>query len=283
MNTYYIPLCIIFSSMHILPEIQDLELNRVYTVEIESTKNIRASVIIPCHPAHSKHLYPLLKTLEEQSALPDEVIISLSEYKQVPDNIMTQLEESQWRFPVTIIFSERTLHPGQNRNLASSKALGDIFIYQDADDQPYPQRIEIIKQLFETYKLDLLMHRFIELHQATDIPLSHHHTVDFLCPSDYDSQIMGKDIHNGNTAISKKLFSTFKWPDYRTHEDETYNRILYKHFTNKIIVLTPLLVYRHYLSSGYEHNLEAINVHIESEVHKNLNNEHRITFLYNTL
>lgn len=260
------------------------EHNLVSYVDMKSTnKDIAASVVVPCHPAHIKHVYPLLRSLEEQSVLPDEVVISLSEYKQAHPEIMQLLKESRWAYPVTLILSEEKLNPGQNRNLGSSKASGDVFIYQDADDQPHPQRIEVIKHLFKTYNLDLLMHRFIEFRKAEDVDASywkHYDHVEFLCPSDYDSQIMGKDIHNGNTAISRNAFSLFKWPDFRTHEDEIYNRILYNHFGNRIIVLSPLLMYRHYLSSEYEHNLVSLDMEHQPDREMNIDKMHAIKFVY---
>ena len=123
MNKHLIIVCLILNSTHLVAEIKDLEFNHVNTLEIKpAEKSISASLIIPCHPAHTKHLNSLLRSIEEQSDLPDEVLISLSEYKDAPADIMTHLEQSRWAFPITIILSEQKLHPGQNRNVASSIA-----------------------------------------------------------------------------------------------------------------------------------------------------------------
>ena len=259
------------------------DFDQVTSIEIEPVQNTKSlSVIIPCHYAHAKHLYGLLRMLEEQTVLPDEVVISLSEYTLVPQNIMQQLEESRWAFPVTIILSEQKLPSSKNRNVASAKARGDIFMYQDADDQPHPQRVEIIKFCFEKFNLDILMHRYIELHKEMQVALPRFERIDFMCPSDYNNSVPGKDIHNGNTAISRNVFKAFKWPDIPNHEDEIYNKILYKYFGNRMLVYVPLIIYRNYLSVGYRHNLDPAMLH-GCESNDNTNKKHHINFAYNAL
>jgi glycosyltransferase involved in cell wall biosynthesis len=211
--------------------------------------HVRISVIIPCHPVHATHLYRLLEILEQQTVLPDEVIVSICECRAMPSTVLTRIEQRAWAFPVRLVMAEKQLFPGQNRNYGSMHATGNVFVYQDCDDEPHPQRIEIIKLLFATYDIDLLMHRFIKLHNQSRMPVFHYSYVDFLWPSDYESQIPGKDIHNGNIAVSKRVFSSFKWPEKRTGEDEDYNRMLYGHIEKRLIVHTPLLMYRYFLST----------------------------------
>ena len=306
MKNYYSLVGLILSSTGLFSELPDIDIkpfhalisgnatlqkgpdlpayDLVTNIKIEPVRsNMKTlSVIVPSHYAHAKHLYPLLTSLEEQTVLPDEVVISLSEYTRVPRDIMNVLEDSRWPFPVTIVMSKPKLYSAQNRNVASTIAKGDIFMYNDADDLSHPQRIEIIKFFFNSYNLDILMHRFIELRRDTNVPIVHYQDVDFLCPSDY-SKILGRDIHNGNTAISRQVFNVFKWPDFRSHEDEFYNRILYNYFGNRLIVFAPLIIYRNYLSCGYQQNLESIDAHIVCESGRNLNKEYPITFIYNSV
>lgn len=285
MNIYRIALCLLMSSSSIYSEdIKDLEFNRSYTIPLETEEsNLSITIIVPCHHAHAKFLYQLLRRLECQSILPNEVVISLSEFREVPSYIMQQLEQAVWAFPVTLILSERKQHPGQNRNIASSKAVGDILIYHDADDESDPDRNKIIIYLFNKYNLDQLMHSFVLLHQEEEVAFPHYESIRILRPSDYDTQVPAKDIHNGNIAISRKLFSTFKWPDYKIGdgEDETYNKIIYKHYDNRMIVQEPLIVYRNYLSSCNE--ISRFNLVAPSESENNVTRTHHITFLYNSL
>jgi hypothetical protein len=44
--------------------------------------------------------------------------------------------------------------------MAEELCLGDIILYQDADDLPHPQRVEIVKQYFETHDIVHLTHSY---------------------------------------------------------------------------------------------------------------------------
>ena len=60
-----------------------------------------------------------------------------------------KIENMKYPFKVIYIFHKECKYAGDNRNCACEKASGDIFITQDADDIPHPQRIEIIKYMFK--------------------------------------------------------------------------------------------------------------------------------------
>src|SRR3989344_6793822 len=127
----------------------------------QAAEELTTSIIIPCHPKHAQYLYELLKIYEKQTNLPDEVVISISEAHQIEPNIIKLLQDEQWHFPVKLLLSDKKLFAGQNRNIACSYATSEIFICQDADDFPHPQRIEIIKYFFVKYGIDFLLHKFI--------------------------------------------------------------------------------------------------------------------------
>ena len=55
----------------------------IKTTEIIAHETLKTSIIIPCHPKHAQYLYELLKFYENQTILPNEVVISLSEANQV--------------------------------------------------------------------------------------------------------------------------------------------------------------------------------------------------------
>ncbi len=257
---YLFVLAILFFSVHAQKDTQMLLVDVMYKALMEGNDHnvVRVSLIIPCHPVHAPYLYALLKELEKQSMLPDEVIISLSEYEKVPIEIMEELEQARWNFPVTLILSKEALYAGQNRNVASLRATGEVFAYQDADDIPYRSRIEIIKYLFHMYEFDHLMHKFIIIKSQEQIDNNHQRLVAYLRPFDYESQVPGKHMTNGNIAISKKLFDTHQWPTTGPGEDEAYNRKLYKLYENRLLVHNVLLAYRQYLSAGYNRQFNQI-------------------------
>ena len=109
------------------------------------SSHVTTSVIIPCFYGHFKHLDELMNALCNQTVLPDEVVISLSEIDKLNPALIKKFENKKYPFPVKLIKHRELLWAGPNRNSACEHAIGDIFICQDADDLPHPQRIEIIK------------------------------------------------------------------------------------------------------------------------------------------
>ncbi len=109
------------------------------------------SVIIPCYYKHADQLPMLLEHLCNQSTLPEEVVISLSEADKCERWIVESIEGAIYPFKVKLLQTNEKLPAGSNRNIACRNAKGDIFITQDADDIPHVQRVEIIKFVFENY------------------------------------------------------------------------------------------------------------------------------------
>ncbi len=225
--------------------------------------DLTTSVIIPCCAKHAQHLYPLLKRYEYQTELPNEAVISLSESGQVPSTILDALQKELWKFPVTLILSEKKLFAGPNRNKACEHATGDLLICQDADDIPYPQRVEIIKYFFKTYAIDHLIHQWSELNQDGTLPFERRDKLfrlhlllykdfsqmQFFYPKTFNDVWEPDTFTNGNIAISRRVFDAVKWSDEPRGQDSIFNKNVYARFQNCIAIKVPLLVYRSFLSS----------------------------------
>ena len=115
---------------------------------VDAGRRLRVSVVIPCAGKHVSLLPTLLEHLSTQTRIPDEIVVSTSgcALSEVPS------------LDVELVHSKRLLSAGANRNRASAIASSDVLIYQDADDVPHPQRVEIIAAMFERYEIDHLMH-----------------------------------------------------------------------------------------------------------------------------
>ena len=214
--------------------------------------HLRTSIIIPCHPRHACHLYDLISLYEEQTILPDEIVISLSQANQVSKEIIHNIESTSWAFSVKLLKSDKKLYAGHNRNRACDAASGDIFICQDADDLPHPQRVEIIRYFFELYELDFAMHEYKPL-KVDETPLYAFHEdlsqIKFMRPQNH-RQTVRMPVHNGNVAIAQHVFRKKQWPGDKSGQDVLYCRKLFELFTKRYIIQTPLLIYRNYLSSA---------------------------------
>lgn len=216
--------------------------------------DLSVSVIIPCHFKHAKYLPELLHAYEEQSVLPDEIVIALSEVGQVSQDILDMIQSDEWEFPVKCILLRNKAFAGENRNTACSVARGDIFLCQDADDFPTPNRVEVVKYIFSTHHVDYLLHSYFfgdeiedQLELITEQPFEklrkiYVHTYD---------EIWGlpEKIHFGNAALRKSLFDSVKWSSRPTAQDvEFCQKVLHK--KSKVLVLRePLVIYHIELSS----------------------------------
>ena len=240
----------------------------------EQPLNMTTSVIIPCHYTHFPLIQKLLTTYENQSVLPDEIVISLSGCQNISPDTVQQVENQPWSFNLKIVQSPQRLSAGQNRNIACTYSTGDLIICQDADDLPHPQRVEALKHIFEHFKLDHLMHYFYYITRVDDVAVFDF-KIDlegldgFLSYGTTYHETLEKGggtygqvaIHNGNIALTRNLFDQIKWPEeFSRAEDTDFNINVYKKVQYKALLTLPLISYRQFLSTDQA----AIN---ESERH----------------
>lgn len=216
---------------------------------------LKTSLIIPCYYKHAKYLYSLLKLYEFQTVPPDEVVISISEFKKIDPMILDALNNEQWSFSVKIIVSEKEQFAGENRNIACQKSTGDLLILQDADDIPHPQRIQIIKYFFEHYKVDHLMHEYAMSYTKQKRMLfevfSNLNNIDIEWPQCFEDAIKN-GVTNGNIAISREVFNKIQWTAKPIGQDVSFNSKVYSEFKNALIIKIPLITYHRFLSSHVE-------------------------------
>jgi glycosyltransferase involved in cell wall biosynthesis len=114
---------------------------------------MRIGVAIPCFIKHISKCYELLDSINKQTRLPDEVVVSCSSSK--PEDFVKR----EYKFPLTVITSEERKNTAQNRNSAASKLTTDVISFIDADDSMHPQRLEAIEKAFEL-NANIVFHSF---------------------------------------------------------------------------------------------------------------------------
>lgn len=213
---------------------------------------LTVSVIVPCHPKHAKYLYGLLKAYAEQTSLPDEIVISLSEANQVGIDIIESLRDAQWPFSVKLLSSEQKLFAGQNRNIACRQATSEIFVCQDADDLPHVQRIEVIKYFFKKFNPDFLLHKFVyndseqikQIRKIDDLNSLEHAYISTY----HEAWIVGYMLF-GQPAIHRRVFQEIQWPEIPIDEDNAFDNKVILRFKNCMMIHVPLYIYRFELSA----------------------------------
>lgn len=217
-----------------------------------SLNALTTSVIVPCYHAHFKFLPELCQSLSEQSILPDEVVISVSEVDKIDYDDFVSFSNISYPFPVVIATTNEKLFAGQNRNVACAHAQGDIFICQDADDIPHPQRIEIVKHFFETHSMDMLLHRWVgtdKWHQVNSIDYASTNIPFFSIKRWEDNEVFDR-IHYGNSCLRREVFDEVKWTDLKNGEDKRLLEDSMKKGFTLGMIDAFLLIYRVQYSSG---------------------------------
>jgi len=211
---------------------------------------MKVSVIIPCHSNHFVLLRDLLQRYRMQSVVPDEIVISLSNIGQIDLRQLQALEKQSWPFRLKIIKHQEQLEPAINRNVACEASEGDLLICQDADDLPHRQRIQILKYLFENYKIDFLIHKFVFDEQ--EFPRCNLRDMPAVCDC-----IRGIDenkltyIQQGCPALTRKVFQQVQWTKRNggPFEDEVFKEKVFALFEDSFILSVPLVLYRSHLSA----------------------------------
>jgi len=155
--------------------------------ENENENKNKISIVIPCYFNHVQFLFKLLEYYESQTVLPDEVIISISEMHRLAEpgrQEVEKIKEHEWNFSVKIYETTDKLRAGGNRNLGAEKATGDIIIFQDADDVPHYQRVEITKTIFDKYGDDI--NHFVHYYSKALHQMNQEHNLDNIVLQKYN-------------------------------------------------------------------------------------------------
>tara|TARA_Y100000816_G_C26107818_1_gene589428 strand:- start:3935 stop:4657 length:723 start_codon:yes stop_codon:yes gene_type:complete len=237
---------------------------------------MKICICIPCVDKHIPLLNKFLETIPKFTYIPDEVCISLSPKFDKTLNLDDEKNKLMQKFSnlnLKILVQDKITQAAMNLNKLSEIAESDILVRCDADDIIHPQKLEIIKTIFEKYPdTKLLLHAwFIKQHR--DYSMS---TFSFIDISNLDNEIyndiqtfkimdlksekyskkFNKNIDfiasqnlivNGANAVHKCVFNDIKYPDQNYGEDKRFNYALTNHF-NKTIFLNLKLM--HIIGSG---------------------------------
>jgi glycosyltransferase involved in cell wall biosynthesis len=123
---------------------------------------MKIGVAIPCYIGHIDPLFKLLDSIQNQTVIPDKVVVSSSSTKKNDLELNCYFEKvKQYTFFLEIITTEEKKNAAENRNIAASKLSDlDYITFIDADDIMHPQRIEILLKVFQQHDSDIILHNF---------------------------------------------------------------------------------------------------------------------------
>jgi GT2 family glycosyltransferase len=173
-------------------------------------------VAIPCYFGHISHLINLLDSIENQTCLPNKVVVSSSSTKD-------KIQIKQYSFLLEIIITEEHKNAAQNRNIAVSKLTDvDFITFIDADDIMHPQRIEILLKVFKETNCDIILHNYINnenkfqniqsintrINQLTQCYSGCIRHLDF-----YKYHNTDELIHHSQSSIKRNIVDIIKYPE----------------------------------------------------------------------
>lgn len=166
---------------------------------------MKVSVFIPCTMKHFKYIKFLVSRYLLGTRKPDEIVLFLSG------------AQGTILFPVikgikTHVTSEIVL-AGPARQMALELCSGDVVVYQDADDIPHPQRIEIIERMFQENDIVHLTHQYVFIGKES-MPQK----VYFERIKTWDGQhIYDHYFPNGDIKECGKISISYGCPPYNQH------------------------------------------------------------------
>ena len=109
---------------------------------------MKLAVVIPSYKNHVPLLNKVLKSIVNQTRLPDIVIIKVSSCDASCKDIVDNLRKASWPFTLEILETESVQLTGQNRNECIAAVPDDIDIISnfDSDDIMHPRRLEFVER-----------------------------------------------------------------------------------------------------------------------------------------
>lgn len=119
---------------------------------------MKTSIYIPSIPRSFDNLKNIIDIYNSGTVIPDEIIINASgvdnQYK-----VDQLISLKDLNIPNVGIYAQKLLvSAGVNRRQSKDITTGDIILYQDDDDLPSPNRVEVVKHYFENYDIMALNH-----------------------------------------------------------------------------------------------------------------------------
>jgi glycosyltransferase involved in cell wall biosynthesis len=189
------------------------------------------SVIVSCYKPHLQKLLRLLDSINVQTILPYEVIVSCSstETSELPNF-------PYYKFKFQILTSKERQNAAKNRNIAADCATGTYLTFIDADDIMHPQRIEALMTAINN-GAEFVMHNFLSKSELTKDFLNHtEFTIEYDClapaPSGCVVHKYNKPIHHSMSTVLKNCFHKIRF-----NEGQSYERREDAVFCNNIVRL----------------------------------------------
>jgi hypothetical protein len=129
---------------------------------------MKTTVFIPTTPNHIKYVPKIIDTYLAGTCLPDEIIVSISMAHMIGKETKDILVQKGAK----ILEHNSQMLIGPNKQWSKEHSEGDIILYNDSDDFPHRQRIEIVKKIFEKYDILHMTHSYKRVPHDMDFDIN---------------------------------------------------------------------------------------------------------------
>jgi len=170
---------------------------------------MKIAVCIPCHSYYVQYIDRVLKSIINQTRLPDLVVFSLSEVQsEVEKDLIPNLP-----FRAEVYITDKVKNSAENRNICAKNLPKDIDVvsFFDIDDYMHPRRLEFVEKAFTEGIADVFIHgyEYIKYEQKPDEyweKMSKEVEVEYRVVE--QDKIFG---HAGHVSVRKNLFDSFNF------------------------------------------------------------------------
>ena len=216
------------------------------------------SVCIPCHEKHIIHLQKLLHNIINQTLKPKQIIIIISEYKSINTNdviiekLFDIIKDTNIELIIKKYFSVQ--YANTNRKIATELVTGDIIVFQDADDIPHKQRLEIINYFFMKFDCVHLLHGWKNFFTNNNLNIHEIEYINIISSNNFPFNIKKNNknlcIHNGVLSFKTCILKDIVWNNLKKGQDVELNKFIIDKFKNTILLDNyNIYNYRNELSS----------------------------------
>jgi hypothetical protein len=215
---------------------------------------MKIGVAIPCTSKHKLLVLKLLDSINKQTKLPDEVVISFSSAEEKD----SELFKTEYKFKLSVYFTKTKKNAAENRNIAASFLQNmDIISFIDADDCMSIHRIEYLYDVFEKYNCDIVVHNFIgnnsDTHMNVDekpdkpeVRINMLKSNRYMCGLQHIDNA-SFDIHHAHVSVKKDIFDKVKFPEAKEsnqREDSQFcSKVLSLENITSGYIKNPLSIY----------------------------------------
>jgi glycosyltransferase involved in cell wall biosynthesis len=187
---------------------------------------MKIGVAIPSYIGHIDSLFKLLDSIQNQTIVPNKVVVSCSSTQKSDLEFDCYFEKlQQYSFYLEIITSEEKKNAAQNRNIAASKLSDmDYITFIDADDVMHPQRIEILLKVFQQHDSDIILHNYFigvtfekellkKIEDSDIIVRANSLRQHWSGCIEHHINYVDEGIHHSQVSIKKEIFNKIKFPE----------------------------------------------------------------------